>query len=510
MCYLTPTLQAVQQAIPNGCTAKMLPPSERLTIGLHALAGTQTITGLADDFGVSRKFVYQQADIAQAALDEAFSPSDTRADDQVLFYVPVTKAWIAQVALSLILICHSSYRGVIEFCRDVLDFDLSLGTVHNIVQRVIAQASTYNLGQNLQNVSVAGFDEIFQQRQPVLVGADMHSTYCFLLSAEEHRDADTWAVRMLEAQDRGLAPEATIADFAGGIRAGQQLALADVPCRGDVFHAVQELTQIVTSLDNRAYAAITTHDQLEHHKEELRRQGRLDQRSKVQVLSRQCTKAGDAAVQAIALADDLACLTRWLRFDVLAVSGLPYADRCLLFDFVVRELRARQELCPRLGPVCTLLSNHRDDLLGFAAQLDKDLAALATQFQVSLPLVRQVLDLQRLELRLARHWLLEAELRHHLRDRFYALQHAVEQLADRVVRASSVIENINSRLRNYFFLQRHLGSDSLALLQFFLNHRRFLRSEHRDRVGKSPAELLTGQRHPHWLEMLGYSPFSRN
>ena len=38
-------------------------------------------------------------------------------DDDVLFYLPVTKAWIHQVALSLTLICHSSYRGVVEFMR---------------------------------------------------------------------------------------------------------------------------------------------------------------------------------------------------------------------------------------------------------------------------------------------------------------------------------------------------------------------------------------------------------
>jgi len=72
-----------------------------------------------------------------------------------------------------------------------------------------------------------------------------------------------------------------------------------------------------------------------------------------------------------------------------------------------------------------------------------------------------------------------------------------------------VVENLNSRLRNYFFLRRHLGPDYLALLQFFLNHRRLERSDHPERVGKTPAELLTGQAHPHWLEMLGYTRFSR-
>ena len=68
-----------------------------------------------------------------------------------------------------------------------------------------------------------------------------------------------------------------------------------------------------------------------------------------------------------------------------------------------------------------------------------------------------------------------------------------------------MVENLNSRLRNYFFLRRQLGKDYLTLLQFFLNHRRYLRREDPSRVGKSPAELLTGQRHAHWLELLGYT-----
>jgi len=78
------------------------------------------------------------------------------------------------------------------------------------------------------------------------------------------------------------------------------------------------------------------------------------------------------------------------------------------------------------------------------------------------------------------------------------------------VRASSLVENLNSRLRNYFFLRRHLGPDYLALLQFFLNHRRFVRSQRPERVGKSPAQLLGSSPHPHWREMLGYVRFSRN
>ena len=127
-------------------------------------------------------------------------------------------------------------------------------------------------------MDIAGLDEIFQKRQPVLVGADIRSTYCFLLSGEDQRDGDTWALRLLECQDRGFAPKATIADFGTGIRAGQQRALPNVPCRGDVFHALHEITPVVTFLENRAYDTITAHDQLERKKTKLQQQGRRDQR----------------------------------------------------------------------------------------------------------------------------------------------------------------------------------------------------------------------------------------
>jgi hypothetical protein len=509
VCHSIPVVRALQQAIPNNCTAKTLQPSERLSLGVQALAGHQSITGLADDADVSRKFVYQQRDHAQAALDDAFTP--TAADDQVLFHLPVTKNWLKQAALALTLICHSSYRGVHEFYRDLLHVNMTPSTVHNIVHDAIDKARPHNLNQNLANVRIAGLDEIFQNRQPVLVGADIHSTYCFLLSAEDQRDGDTWALRLLECQDRGFAPDATIADFGTGIRAGQKRAMSNVPCRGDVFHARHELTPVVTFLENRAYDAITAHDKLERQKTKLQQQDRRDQRGQLASLSRTAAAAATEQTKAILLADDVAVLARWLGADVFAVSALAYVDRGALFDFIVAELQMRASQCPhRLGPVCTLLKNHRDQLLAFALQLDEDLAKLAAAFAVPVAIVRDLLDLQTLDKRQPLRWQKEAIWRDVLGGRFYPIEQAVRAMSQQVVRASSIIENLNSRLRSYFFLRRELGSGYLELLQFFLNHRRFLRSEHSERVDKSPAELLTGQPHPHWLEMLGYSRSCRN
>ena len=78
------------------------------------------------------------------------------------------------------------------------------------------------------------------------------------------------------------------------------------------------------------------------------------------------------------------------------------------------------------------------------------------------------------------------------------------------MRASSVVENLNGRLRTYFSLRRHLGPDYLSLLRFYLNHRVLERSERPERTGRTPAELLSGQPHRPWLELLGFTRFARS
>jgi hypothetical protein len=507
MCILSrvSTPVASTPAAPT-CPAKSLPPQQRQFLAVAALAGSQSITQLAQDHDVSRKFVYQQAHKAEQALDEAFVPA-AAADEPVLFYLPVTKRWLRRLILALLLICHSSYRGVQELLRDLFDYATSLGHIHDIAHAAMDRACTANQRTVLSGVRVGAHDEIFQTRQPVLVGVDVFSTYCYLLSLEEHRDGETWGIRLLELQDRGFAPQAIICDGGSGLQAGQELALPQTPRRGDVFHAFHETETLVTCLENRAYEAIAARSKLERKQAEIeRKKGRRDRS-----VAGKLVQARLAEARALGLAADVATLTQWLRQDILAVAGPRYAARCALYDFVVAQLQARAAQGPRrLSEVCTYLVNHREVLLAFAKQLDADLDGLATEFQLPEAVVRAVLHLQALDPCNPRRWPPEAALRQQLRGRFYELSEAVAALAQRTVRASSVVENLNSRLRNYFFLRRHLGPDYLQLLQFFLNHRRFLRSEHPERVDHSPAELLTGAVHPHWLDLLTDAPASRN
>src|SRR4029077_20740664 len=86
------------------------------------------------------KFLYQQAHTAQDALTQAFDPEPKT--EKVLFYLPVTKAWLRQLVLALVLIGHSPYRAVVELLRDLFDWRISLGTVHNVVASAVEPART--------------------------------------------------------------------------------------------------------------------------------------------------------------------------------------------------------------------------------------------------------------------------------------------------------------------------------------------------------------------------------
>ena len=149
------------------------------------------------------------------------------------------------------------------------------------------------------------------------------------------------------------------------------------------------------------------------------------------------------------------------------------------------------------------LQNQRDDLLAFAGQLDAKLAVIACALAVPEPLVRQALMLHRVPTTSPVYWQGWGQARAQLSGKFHALFAAVSRAMADTPRSSSLVENLNSRLRTYFTLRRHLGGAYLDLLRFFLNHRRFMRSRHAERQGKSPREVLTGQAHPHWLTLLG-------
>ena len=226
--------------------------------------------------------------------------------------------------------------------------------MHNIVRSAVEPARAISRRINLAGVGIGAHDEIFQAGKPVLVGVDTASTYCYLLSLEEHRDADTWGVRLLDLVNQGFNPEATVADAGSSLRAGQKLK----PCRTSPVKATFSTSSTIlrpwsASWRTVRYDALETSEQCQRRRDRLRRPTNARRNKSPHGAAHRLRLARAASDEVVTLADEVALLVDWLRHDILTVAGPSYADRCQLYDFVVAEFKARASKCPhRLEPLC--------------------------------------------------------------------------------------------------------------------------------------------------------------
>ncbi len=178
--------------------------------------------------------------------------------------------------------------------------------------------------------------------------------------------------------------------FRRGLRAGQAEALPDVPCRGDVFHALQTATPLVGYLENRAYEAIATRSRLENRQARgEHRQGRKDASLVGQLrYAREAEGAGGDPRRRRGPVGPLAPARRGWR---CAASTTSAAVPCMTGSWrncgcasrTAPTAFDRSAVCWRInGTPCWPSRNN----------LDGDLQALAEEFAVPATLVEEVRD----------------------------------------------------------------------------------------------------------------------
>jgi hypothetical protein len=130
---------------PSPHVAKNMNNEQKKHVALTAFPDPRTITQIAQENGTSRKFVREQKTKVADAIDTAFR--STPAVDQVLFYLPVTKCWIAQLVLSLML-NHVSYRQISTLLSDMGDYNLSAATIHTVLNTAVEKVIFTSFGIN--------------------------------------------------------------------------------------------------------------------------------------------------------------------------------------------------------------------------------------------------------------------------------------------------------------------------------------------------------------------------
>ncbi len=104
------------------------------------------------------------------------------------------------------------------------------------------------------------------------------------------------------------------------------------------------MQSVVTKLENRAYQTLTTCVNLAKKQANFQKSNGRANGS----YAKQLSDATPKQDQAIAVADDVAVLGRWLRDDIVGLAGAAPADRLALYDFVCVELTARVDQAPEL------------------------------------------------------------------------------------------------------------------------------------------------------------------
>jgi hypothetical protein len=320
------------------------------------------------------------------------------------------------------------------------------------------------------------------------------------LKDEDDREGITWEKNLVILKDQGLNPDKFIADLGNGLRLGLNLAYDETPCHADVFHILFDLKKLSLYFKNREKSRKTLLQKL------LSKLEKANNPEKIEELSKQIAIATDDAIKFKHLASSISILVDWMAHDVLSVAGSDPESRGVLYDFVVEELKILEKLHPhRIKASRTTLENHKKIILAFTNDMDKEFEDLAKAFNTSKEDVWLLCELHRCQRFSETYYNRSEKIKAKLGSKVYTLlMGLVGQVISTTTRASSLVENLNSRIRPFCNLRKQMGDNFSELLKFFLNHNPLVCSRKKERKNKTPAEILNKKEHACWLELLGF------
>ena len=163
----------------------------------------------------------------------------------------------------------------------------------------------------------------------------------------------------------------------------------------------------------------------------------------------------------------------------------------------------------RIQPVRKALQAKADKILGFVKNLEDELIAYDDILKCDVYWLWKLCYAQRYDKNGNAYYQYILPIIKRLKHKFYETENAVIAIMNEIEKASSVVENLNGRIRKFLMNHIHVSQDILDLLRLVINHREFERSRCEHRQGKSPSQVLHKQDHKHWLEMLGYKLFKQ-
>ena len=456
------------------------------------------MTQIAQDYHISRTFLYQLSWAARQHLEDLFS------DPQHLVEPPdcPIEPWMLMLRLE----GNCSIPSIASIFKH---FDYRPGSVGYLSQSLQDYGRCVPSTLSMPDKKVVFYlsDEIFAIRAPILVTIDAQSTTILKIELASDRSAKTWERHFKDLGAHRFHSLGMASDRGVGLKAGYQAACQDGFWVCDQFHEFQDLFNRCHQLERKAYGAIGKEmeaaEKFAKAKSEANLQKRLEQYE----------QARQACEQAIARYDQLDFLLHMLSETLHLCSDLGRlrtvegvrADLTLILSLM--EEIDEEKLPKLLKPIRC----HLDDILVPFRQVER----IHTELLELMP--EQIVDAfvlawhhehlsyqshgkkKQYHQRESDDWLNFSEGL--LDDQFEALKVLVFEKLDSVVKASSLVEMVNSLIRPYLNCSKgQITQETLNLIMFYHNHRRYRGGR---RQGKAPIELLTGEAlQGDWVDLL--------
>jgi len=456
------------------------------------------MTQIAARYRISRTFLYQLLFVANLHLEVLFSDEKCLLQqDQHRFH---------QLILLLRLEGKCSIPSISTILKTLQYQPHSVGYLSNFFHRAgHALPSTVSMAS--KKVVFYLSDEIFALHTPILVTIDAQSTAILNIELASDRSAQTWSAHFTKLHDHRFDGIGMASDRGKGVVAGYQATCQEALWVCDYFHEFRDLFNVLHQLERKAYSAIGKEHDAAQKWERAKSAATFDKRFQ------QYHHASQACEQLMTQYDQLDLLLQLLREALLVCSpqGKLRTREGVRSALTLLVTMLSEINCAALSTPLKSIQAHMDDIVVPFAQAE----AIYAKLLAVVP--RQPLDflvlawhhdhfsdqaqakLQHYHQQERDHWLACAEGL--LDEEGVALKTWVFAQLDTIVRASSLVEMVNSFIRpSLTSCKGHITQEALNLILFYHNHRRYKSGK---RKGKAPIELLTGEAlEADWVELL--------
>src|SRR5947209_1362870 len=213
------------------------------------------MTQMAQEYHISRTFLYQLMWAADLQLETLFSDQQPYVEDPHPLFEPFILLLRLEGTCSL-----PSLASILKYFQYQPN---SVGYLSECFQHYGA-ALPSTLAMAERTVVCYLSDEIFARHQPILVTIEAHSTAMLKIQLASERSAETWKAPFDDLGEHRFHSIGMASDRGRGLLVGYHAACPDARWVCDRFHEFQDLFDRRHQLERKAYAAIAKEDEAAH------------------------------------------------------------------------------------------------------------------------------------------------------------------------------------------------------------------------------------------------------